>query len=677
MRRGERDRPLDRIDAPKFLPNRAVCVSTELTLTPSLTFPPAPIVAGSASRAPGTAGLSALGSPMRPPRDSNSTAPPQSPSRAEAARFELAENARLALEAKSAQVEGLKVKLAAAEAALREHDEREREEQRARASSEHAGVMHEADRLGDEMKGALGNVKAFVRRAWTGAATASETDVTAGNRTPERTTTTTTTTNAERDGFPRTPSSAMRSKAKTSIVEKPAARGAYLRGGDAPGGDSLTGGQRPKTVAFVGDREQRRLEREGEVVADNARLRRTIGELERRLKRLARVARRACDAAESKFADERAARLDAEEACERLRAALEEAERAGVASSGLGKNVGKNVGQNVGTFGRSLVEELETSRSTCRDVLLVARCAARVNAADPDAIVAALPALAALAGERQGDTAHALADNGVAVSAAAAMEAHARNASVAKAGCELIATLARGGGPSVPRGLAGSARKAAAAVARDFTTAASASGGGGGGGRAGSPKISARSAAANPSVAVVDALRRHANDAATCAAAADAAWAAAHHGGVAVAARLLADGAVAALADAMALHPTDHEVVSKGSHAVCCVASTSAGNATEAASQGGAAAVAAAMRDGAADAIAAYPSTERWVAEHGAGRSSRSRSRAGDDVDDESWLVEYERGSVGRTAGRAPRKVEVEEEDGDGDSGSFDFDSNL
>ena len=540
MRRGERDRPLDRIDAPKFLPNRAVCVSTELTLTPSLTFPPAPIVAGNASRAPGTAGLSALGSPMRPPRDSNSTAPPQSPSRAEAARFELAENARLALEAKSAQVEGLKVKLAAAEAALRERDEREREEQRARASSEHAGVMHEADRLGDEMKGALGNVKAFVRRAWTGAVTASETDVTAGNRTPERTTTTTTTTNAERDGFPRTPSSAMRSKAKTSIVEKPAARGAYLRGGDAPGGDSsLTGGQRPKTVAFVGDREQRRLEREGEVVADNARLRRTIGELERRLKRLARVARRACDAAESKFADERAARLDAEEACERLRAALEEAERAGSHRAASEKT--SVVGQNVGAFGRSLVEELETSRSTCRDVLLVARCAARVNAADPDAIVAALPALAALAGERQGDTAHALADNGVTVSAAAAMEAHAGNASVAKAGCELIATLARGGGPSVPRGLAGSARKAAAAVARDFTTAAS-GGGGGGGGRAGSQKISARSAAAhNPSVAVVDALRRHANDAATCAAAADAAWAAAHHGGVAVAAALLAD----------------------------------------------------------------------------------------------------------------------------------------
>ena len=163
---------------------------------------------------------------MRPPRDSNSTAPPQSPSRAEAARFELAENARLALEAKSAQVEGLKVKLAAAEAALRERDEREREEQAARASSEHAGVMHEADRLGDEMKGALGNVKAFMRRAWTGAGqtASSETDdVTAGNRTPERRA-----TNA-RDGH--TPSSAMRSKAKTSIVEKPAARGAYLRAG--------------------------------------------------------------------------------------------------------------------------------------------------------------------------------------------------------------------------------------------------------------------------------------------------------------------------------------------------------------------------------------------------------------------------------------------------------------
>ena len=49
-------------------------------------------------------------------------------------------------------------------------------------------------------------------------------------------------------------------------------------------------------------------------------------------------------------------------------------------------------------------------------------------------------------------------------------------------------------------------------------------------------------------------------------------------------------------------------------------------------------------------------------------------------MDDESWLVEYERGVMERTAGRAPRKVEVEEEDGedwDRDSGSFDFDSNL
>ena len=422
---------------------------------------------------------------MRPPRDSNSTAPPQSPSRAEAARFELAENARLALEAKSAQVEGLKVKLAAAEAALRERDEREREEQAARASSEHAGVMHEADRLGDEMKGALGNVKAFMRRAWTGAGptASSETDdVTAGNRTPERRA-----TNA-RDGH--TPSSAMRSKAKTSIVEKPAARGAYLRaGGDSPGGDSsLVGRQRPKTVAFVGDREQRRLEREGEVVADNARLRRTVGELERRLKRLARVARRATDAAESKFADERAARLDAEAACERLRAALEEAEERGRIERRRRRRT-KGRTKRRRAFGRSLVEELETSRSTCRDVLLVARCAARVNAADPAAIVAALPALAALAGERQGDTAHALADNGVVASAAAAMEAHAGNASVAKAGCELIATLARGGGPSVLRGLAGSARKAAAAVARDFTTPASGGGGGGGGGGEREPEI--------------------------------------------------------------------------------------------------------------------------------------------------------------------------------------------
>ena len=353
----------------------------------------------------------------------------------------------------------------------------------------------------------------------------------------------------------------MRSKAKTSIVEKPAARGAYL-GGDSPG---VSGGQRrPKTVAFVGDREQRRLEREGEVVADNARLRRTVGELERRLKRLARVARRAHDAAESKFADERAARLDAEAACERLRAALEEA--------GMGT-------EEVGTtFGRSLVEELETPRSTCRDVLLVARCAARVNAADPHAVVAALPALAALAGERQGDVAHVLADNGVAASAAAAMEAHARDASVAKAGCELIATLARGGGPSVLRGLAGSARKAAGAVARDFTGAVARDGGAAakveaaGGERARARKLrgveiggdatpllsrTRPSPSSTRFVGTRTTPRR-------APAAADAAWAAAHHGGVAVANRLIADGVVAALARAMSLHPADHEIVSKG-----------------------------------------------------------------------------------------------------------------
>ena len=100
-------------------------------------------------------------------------------------------------------------------------------------------------------------------------------------------------------------------------------------------------------------------------MADNARLRRTVGELEQRLKRLARVARRAHDAAESKFADERAARLDAGAACERLRAALEEA------------GMTEDAGVGLSSIGRSLVEELETSRLTCRDVLLVARCAAR------------------------------------------------------------------------------------------------------------------------------------------------------------------------------------------------------------------------------------------------------------------------------------------------------------
>jgi hypothetical protein len=96
--------------------------------------------------------------------------------------------------------------------------------------------MDEADRLGDEMKGALGNVKAFMRRAWSrreGPAT--KTTATRGYE-PART------------GTP----SAMRSKAKTSIVEKPSARGAYVRHPDAS----------PR-VGFVGDREQRRLEKEG------------------------------------------------------------------------------------------------------------------------------------------------------------------------------------------------------------------------------------------------------------------------------------------------------------------------------------------------------------------------------------------------------------------------------
>ena len=175
--------------------------------------------------------MSAIGSPARPPRDSgNSTLPPPSPSRADSDRFQLAENARLALEAKSAQVEGLKVKLAAAEAALNERDERDAETQRERASSTHAGVMDEADRLGDEMKGALGNVKAFMRRAWTGEkGHPNEDDSDAGDM--------------NRHGTP----SAMRSKAKTSIVEKPSARGAYVRHPDASPAGGLR--RRPRTAA--------------------------------------------------------------------------------------------------------------------------------------------------------------------------------------------------------------------------------------------------------------------------------------------------------------------------------------------------------------------------------------------------------------------------------------------
>ena len=315
--------------------------------------------------------MSALGSPARPPRDSgNSTLPPPSPSRADSDRFQLAENARLALEAKSAQVEGLKVKLAAAEAALTERDERDAETQRERASSTHAGVMDEADRLGDEMKGALGNVKAFMRRAWTGEKGGPHEDESdAGDM------------NRHGTGTP----SAMRSKAKTSIVEKPSARGAYVRHPDAS----------PR-VGFVGDREQRRLEKEGEVVADNARLRREVVELEQRLARLARVARSAHDAAESRFEEERRMRIDAEKLVERLRAA-----------SGDGSN--------------ALVEELETSRQLCRDVLLVTRACANVSQADPNAVVAALPALATLASNKRGDSALILATNGVPRHAAAAI----------------------------------------------------------------------------------------------------------------------------------------------------------------------------------------------------------------------------------------------------------------
>jgi hypothetical protein len=314
-------------------------------------------------------------------------------------------------------VEGLKVKLAAAEAALTERDERDAETQRERASSTHAGVMDEADRLGDEMKGALGNVKAFMRRAWTGEkGHPNEDDSDAGDM------------NRHGTGTP----SAMRSKAKTSIVEKPSARGAYVRHPDAS----------PR-VGFVGDREQRRLEKEGEVVADNARLRREVVELEQRLARLARVARSAHDAAESRFEEERRMRIDAEKLVERLRAA-----------SGDGSN--------------ALVEELETSRQLCRDVLLVTRACANVSQADPNAVVAALPALATLASNKRGDSALILATNGVPRHAAAAMETHGKDAQVATHACELIAALARGGEPSVLRGLAGSARKAAAAVAKQL-----------------------------------------------------------------------------------------------------------------------------------------------------------------------------------------------------------------
>jgi len=547
--------------------------------------------------------MSAIGSPARPPRDSgNSTLPPPSPSRADSDRFQLAENARLALEAKSAQVEGLKVKLAAAEAALNERDERDAETQRERASSTHAGVMDEADRLGDEMKGALGNVKAFMRRAWTGEkGHPNEDDSDAGDM--------------NRHGTP----SAMRSKAKTSIVEKPSARGAYVRHPDAS----------PR-VGFVGDREQRRLEKEGEVVADNARLRREVVELEQRLARLARVARSAHDAAE------------------RLRAA-----------SGDGSN--------------ALVEELETSRQLCRDVLLVTRACANVSQADPNAVVAALPALATLASNKRGDSALILATNGVPRHAAAAMETHGKDAQVATHACELIATLARGGEPSVLRGLAGSARKAAAAVAKQFTETAT--------------HRNNNNASPGPGVAIVNALRRHEGDAGVCAAAADATWAAAHHGGGSVAAKLLEHEAVSALARSMRSHPADADVVSKCAHAICCVASTSDANAAEAARQGGASAVAAARGDGGGDAIVAYPSTERWVAEAGGpGHESASRfdrRRSGGPTGDESWLVEYERGSGGRSPRSAStppprRRVEVEEEDeDDNDSGSFDFDGNL
>jgi hypothetical protein len=515
-------------------------------------------------------------------------------------------------------VEGLKVKLAAAEAALTERDERDAETRRERASSTHAGVMDEADRLGDEMKGALGNVKAFMRRAWTGEKVQHEDDSDAGQGT---------------GGTP----SAMRSKAKTSIVEKPSARGAYVRHPDAS----------PR-VGFVGDREQRRLEKEGEVVADNARLRREVVELEQRLARLARVARSAHDAAESRFEEERRMRIDAEAAAEKLRAA-----------SGDGSN--------------ALVEELETSRQLCRDVLLVTRACANVSQADPNAVVAALPALATLASNKRGDSALILATSGVPRHAAAAMETHGKDAQVATHACELIATLARGGEPSVLRGLAGSARKAAAAVAKQFTETTT--------------HRNNNNSSPGPGVAIVNALRRHEGDAGVCATAADAAWAAAHHGGGSVAAKLLEHEAVSALARSMRSHPTDADVVSKCAHAICCVASTSDANAAEAARQGGAVAVAAARGDGAGDAIVAYPSTERWVAEAGdPGHESAlsfNRRRSGP-TGDESWLVEYERGSGGRSPRSAatppPRRrveVEEEEEEDDNDSGSFDFDGNL
>jgi hypothetical protein len=480
--------------------------------------------------------------------------------------------------------------------------------------------MDEADRLGDEMKGALGNVKAFMRRAWTGEkGHPNEDDSDAGDM--------------NRHGTP----SAMRSKAKTSIVEKPSARGAYVRHPDAS----------PR-VGFVGDIEQRRLEKEGEVVADNARLRREVVELEQRLARLARVARSAHDAAESRFEEERRMRIDAEAAAEKLRAA-----------SGEGSN--------------ALVEELETSRQLCRDVLLVTRACANVSQADPNAVVAALPALATLASNKRGDSALILATNGVPRHAAAAMETHGKDAQVATHACELIATLARGGEPSVLRGLAGSARKAAAAVAKQFTETTT--------------HRNNNNSSPGPGVAIVNALRRHEGDAGVCAAC-----------------RGLPRGRRRTTAAGPSPRSSSNTKPCRRSRGRCVYTRRTPTSCPSARTRfaawrprrmrtrrrrRGRAARSRWPPRGATGVGTRSSRTRRrsggWRRRGGPGHESASRydRRRSGPTGDESWLVEYERGSGGRSPRSAStppprRRVEVEEEEeDDNDSGSFDFDGNL
>jgi hypothetical protein len=175
--------------------------------------------------------------------------------------FNPAENARLALEAKSAMVEKLQARLAAAEEAVREGEEREQELEHRLQS--HAGklVMNDADKLNNEMAGAFASLRSGFGSFLTGGGKESAGGAaSAGARGGKDTSGTDSSDNEGRKV------SALKSS-EYSIVNKRAARGQYAgKSGSKDGSGGGGGGSKPR-VGFVDDKEQARLDQEADFVA--------------------------------------------------------------------------------------------------------------------------------------------------------------------------------------------------------------------------------------------------------------------------------------------------------------------------------------------------------------------------------------------------------------------------